>query len=151
MKVDRNLVEVGCLDNFVCLDPCGEWNERNLYYASDAVSVNNRKAMFSAELFGRWPGGTYANRLTFRKRKNDGRKRCDDMKKAACEGRISRASRARALVIWHIFMKTFSVFAASTSDLICKIIGSQSPMIQDERLTKHQYKKSLVRSCKSEV
>lgn len=36
MKVDRNLVEVGCLDNFVCLDPCGEWNEsgmRGIYTA----------------------------------------------------------------------------------------------------------------------
>ena len=36
MKVDRNLVEVGCLDNFVCLDPCAEWNEsgmRGIYTA----------------------------------------------------------------------------------------------------------------------
>jgi len=33
--------------------------------------------------------GLVALMLTFRKRKNDGRKRCDDMKKAACEGRIS--------------------------------------------------------------
>ena len=79
MKVDRNLVEVEWLDNFVCLDPCAcEWNERNLYYASDAVSVNNRKAMFPAELFGRWSGGTHATLQEEKKRREEEMRRYEE-------------------------------------------------------------------------
>lgn len=115
--------------------------------------------LVEAELFGRWSGGTHATLQEEKKRREEEMRRYEESRMRRPD-LLWRASRVQALVIWHIFMNTFSVFTAYNSDLIyiyamldyCKIIGSQSPMIQDERLTKHhEYKKSLVRSCKSEV
>ncbi len=110
------------------------------------ASVNNRKAIFPAELFVRWPSGTHATLQEEKKRREEEMRRYEESRMRRPDLQW-KASRVRGLVIWQISTNIFSyVFRVhnlqlqilnAMLDYILRLRGSQSPMIQDKMLMKH--------------